>query len=400
MDNELLAADEPSYMGQADAALADDGKLDLDEPSIHGMDTSWLNSAFSGFSVVIFGQQLTADKAKKLIYGLAAAVALLFIFWVADVGGGGSSGGAGGRGGGAGSGIAVVIEARFQLKAGSSHSLTGISFQRDFGKSFDETLKADIVAAARSAQPPCSLATADVAVTDMTMVAGAPPSVTAEVTMGDIADAYRCAHVLVTQAANAHSVLDRGHAGSLIDPSVPVEWTIKEETPIVPGSCGPLSCAVPRDSTCQDKIGTRSSSLLGFLQWADFFRKMLLRRRALLRLPPGHPGPRWHVRGGRRGVHVVLRGREPKDVLGVSDGRERQRQRRLRSERPAGDGLLRRQDLSGGSQPVRGGGSSPLHTSGGARQRSAPERLQQLRGGSGVDLHAGGVPPGSCQDDW
>ena len=263
MDNELLA-DEPSYMGQADAALADDGKLDLDEPSIHGMDTSWLNSAFSGFSVVIFGQQLTADKAKKLIYGLAAAVALLFIFWVADVGGGGGSGGAGGRGGGAGSGIAVVIEARFQLKAGSSHSLTGISFQRDFGKSFDETLKADIVAAARSAQPPCSLATADVAVTDMTMVAGAPPSVTAEVTMGDIADAYRCAHVLVTQAANAHSVLDRGHAGSLIDPSVPVEWTIKEETPIVPGSCGPLSCAVPRDSTCQDKIGTRSSSLLGF----------------------------------------------------------------------------------------------------------------------------------------
>ena len=33
--------------------------------------TDLFNSAFSGFSVVIFGQQLTADKAKKLIYGLA-----------------------------------------------------------------------------------------------------------------------------------------------------------------------------------------------------------------------------------------------------------------------------------------------------------------------------------------
>jgi hypothetical protein len=233
-------------------------KVEFDEPDIHGMDVGWLSSAFSGFGVDICGQRLTPDMAKKLIFGLLGFIGLLCLVLLLGGGSGGSYAGGDGPGG-AGStstGIAVVISAHFQLVAGASHSLNGVAFRREFGRSFDATFSSDIA----SGLAGCGIAASDVAVVDM-MMDGAAPAVTAEISMDDIADAYRCAHILVAQAAAAecsgHDVRC-GHAGSLIDSSVPVVWTINEETPILPGSCGPASCIVPRDSRCQDKVGGHS----------------------------------------------------------------------------------------------------------------------------------------------
>ena len=230
----------------------------FEDPSVHGMDAGWLASAFSGFGVDICGQRLTPDMAKKLIFALLSCVGLLLLVLLI----GGSSGrhyaGDYGSGGAAGNtGITVVINAHFQLVAGASASLHGVSFRRSYGKSFDATFSHDIATGLDG----CGIAATDVAVVDMAMVGGVAPSVTAEITMRDIAAAYRCAHILVVQASAAectgHS-LRCGHAGALVNWHVPVVWTINEETPLVPGACGPASCIVPHHSRCQDKVGGHS----------------------------------------------------------------------------------------------------------------------------------------------
>ena len=108
------------------------------------MSTEWISHAFSGFAVDICGQKLTNKLARNLIYGLVALVLVLLVAWIASIGGGDSPAAqiaATPTSAGQHGGISVVISTRFQLKMGSSHSLTGVSFRRSFGKSFDETLK-------------------------------------------------------------------------------------------------------------------------------------------------------------------------------------------------------------------------------------------------------------------